>query len=528
MINAEAVRQRLVRARRALHTWRDTAQAAWKRASDASREGLGHEVDILFLGADGNRSLALAYVKELDEQLGDVRNAHARLRQQHARTYGERFARYQEVAERRQWSEQPQPNASGANPTDAPPTASPTLPGVPLAGGSGPQGSSAAGNPTPGAGPEAALGLDEKEYQVTAGLVRRVSMLKRQRPQPAQLIAASAMAAPALWLIVLALLDPSGVVSLPLALTLAAAITLLTGGISLGYTMLADLWIKRAEKDMLGFLRLCFVYRCERYEDQLRVSVLGPVTAETQKMRARLEDDQFLADIAQSLSASAHQTEASLLDSSSFYRDVLMGNGRRLDRGQSQNLQWINNEVAKRRREDPVEPWHRDPSLMGERLCEFLLSDLGVESVLLLDGDVLLRQIRAFAYEINARYIVDTSRAPTMPNQKPAIGRLDTDALHRNDVWQRAMNRADQLSGAIGTPKPLFYVAASADNMGIVPQGIFPGFTHFSRTDSNEWIAVGNIWFGAGIGTLSQTPPPSANNGHTPDLSGPVIPDWAE
>lgn len=499
VINAETLRSQEALAWGKLATWRGRAAKAWQAAGVALRQGLGHTVDQLWLGPQGHVDLAYAYVRELENQLHAIRQENAALRAQHQRFFDEDRDRYRRLGEDERWGQPaPEPDAdppATSQPLFAPQISQP-LPGTPAL----PYFSAQAAPPVAPVAP-ANQRLPAADQQIVANLAARAKWMRQHQPSPGQLVAATAMAAPPLTLLTLSLFR-GGFSNPHLALLVFLAVTATIGLAAALYRDWTRRRIYNAEQDALNFLKLCFIYRCECYEDQLRVALLGPLLRVAEHMVERLEHvELWLQRLIANHQRHAAAVETELFTGPSFYQDVLIGNGLPLGKPRygDKRLAYVDGELVKERVGHPAEPWHRDDEDLAAQLVEYLLHqqreqepDPLAESILGLPEEALAARVVTFAYQVNAPYFRERLIA------------IEEALRADREVFRESFTKTQPMYHALAVPVQQPFVAGrAADRLGLHPQDIPPD-TRQLDTWSEQWLLAARF---VHSGTMPLQPP---------------------
>ena len=160
--------------------------------------------------------------------------------------------------------------------------------------------------------------------------------------------------------------------------------------------------VEEAKKDLLDFYRGSYAHRCERYEDQLRLRVTGPLRRQIHRMSVRLNDiHNFMQELRRQLQERAQNVEQALYNSPSASRNIFVANGERIQRERN-NPHDFAMQLTSWRMSRPVEAWHQEDRSMQEQLVTLFLQHH--ESLLEIDNETAFEQVYAFAKTITQAY----------------------------------------------------------------------------------------------------------------------------
>ena len=348
---------------------------------------------------------------------------------------------------------------------------------------------------------------------IIQNLGARVAWERANVPTWGQLIVAGAMGAPVLALLALALLPPDQQFQPePVALVMGAVL----GVVALACWLMR--WralqkARRAEEDLLSAYRIYYAYRCEQWEDQLRIAVIQPVARLTRRARERLDEiEQFIRSLAADMRAAADETERDLFIGPSGLRDVFIANGQELSR-HGYTLADLDRDVQRRRQGEPLEPWHRaDDQALARLRSSFAQAPGGIIS---LSEREIESRIRAFTRGV---------MTPYLSGDMVSIGAaLKTQGERGLRLWQKALQNATVLYRPYNDAPELLYVAGRDEVRATVPSSALPSSATMIRTSNPEWLLIARFWTG-GAGTRWSTV--GAEEQKLADRL-PDVPEWA-
>lgn len=268
-------------------------------------------------------------------------------------------------------------------------------------------------------------GLTAEEAEIAQRLGERVTRREAQVPSPAAqvLIALPFLIA---VLITLPLIYPISILANIIASMSTA--TFLAHGL---FHYQRQQAVRVARSDLLGFHRLAYIHRCELREDELRTKLLQELQGSVHDLRERLHDlAPFLVTLRDQFNEQAERLQQELYNSPAGSRDVLVVNGELLQRGSSNTLEEIVEQVNKMRTLAPVQPWHQTLPAIQQHFLRALTAT--GQSLPTSNQDDLRRQLIAFAREIVQPYC-----SGEMTELGPALA--------KDDAWREAFTQARRL-----------------------------------------------------------------------------------
>ncbi|GHO81415.1 hypothetical protein KSD_91860 [Ktedonobacter sp. SOSP1-85] len=288
-----------------------------------------------------------------------------------------------------------------------------------------PQATPAALEEPPQADKQPSSGLTTEETEIAQRLGERLTRREARVPSPA---AQALIALPFLIavLITLPLLYPISILANIIAGVSTA--TFLAHGL---FHYQRQQAVRVARSDLLDFHRLAYVHRCELREDELRTKLIQELQDRVHDLRKRLHDlAPCFVTLRDQFSEQAERLQQELYNSPAGSRDVLVVNGELLQRGSSNTLEEIVEQVNKMRTLAPVQSWHQTLPAIQQHFLRTLTAT--GQSLPTSNQDNLRRQLIAFAREIIQPYC-----SGEMTELGPA--------LTKDDAWREAFTQARKL-----------------------------------------------------------------------------------
>jgi hypothetical protein len=503
-------RRRQVQAQQALQSWRAVAEAAWLEARRSLEQRINGKIDAIWLEDQPGVNAAVVYAGQFDMLLGQLRDHFTEWRIRHRRTYEDALLQLQQrgegpwvippgapalVTQQQAGTMQATPSAANVPPLAAAAIAPPALNAPPANAqqAGAPPGLNAPPTPVTSPSPPGQATspagqmqrVPNREQQIINNLAARLPWLRARLPTTAHILAAAAMATPALALLALCLL-PSLWLAAPLLTGIVAATSAavcMAGGWLYRQWRLRE--VHQAEEDLLRVYRLYFAYQCEWWEDQLRIIVLSPLIGRVRRIRARLENfASYLQSIADELRHVAERTEQELFDSPAAYRDVFIANRQILSR-HGYRLAEFNQELARQRRKRPREIWHRAQVSVLEHLRAFF-AERGI-SMIAISQDELIERLREFCRMMVAPYLqgelVEIVAALEAEHGKQIIAK----ALEKSSVLYRPYQNIQELT---------YYICARDEQREAIPGKSIPDNATMIRSADREWMLLACFWTG--------------------------------
>ena len=189
--------------------------------------------------------------------------------------------------------------------------------------------------------------------------------------------------------------------------------------------------MQAARSDLLTFYRLLYIHHCEMREDELRADLLQKLKGSVRDLCTRLHAlAPYFGTLRDQLAEQAERLQQELFSSPACSRDVLVVNGELLQRGESNALEEIVEQVNKMRTLAPVQPWHQTLPTIQQHFLRTLTAT--GQSLPTNTQDDLLLQLIAFTQEIVQSYCSGEMTEISL-------------ALVKNDAWREAFAQARNL-----------------------------------------------------------------------------------
>ncbi len=455
--------------------WQQTAERAWNAVAQDVQQRAAETINGLSLGDAGSIMLAQKYLEAFEIALQDLRNELSNWRVEHKKRFDAELARLAQEANG--------PWSAGANSAAAlgvVPPATPTAAGntgsMPALSGSQAAGALSAPPGSPPGQPASNARLPDSVQDVVRNLGARFDSVSL--PTPTNLIGVALMAIPPLALLAATLISSPAPVP-PLEWALCGA-----GGFALAaligwfYRLSCERTYHDAKLALLRAYQIYFAYRCEQWEDQLRVGVLGPLIRMIQRNREFLEHlQEFILTRAEALRRAAAETERELFEGPSSARDALIALGKELSL-QAGGLGEVDAFIRRLRESASREDFHKSSNILEafhRRLAERHRSIMDLTETEIEEG------ARAFSREVIAPYLTGdlVSVHTVLTNQN----------WHTEQLWTKAQHMSQRFLHRLPGQQQLPYLSGRQEDL----QGRLPPLaanTTITATGSEEWVIL--------------------------------------
>jgi hypothetical protein len=482
------------KAARGLTRWQQAVEPRWLAYRAEVEAQVAHDVNELVLRGPVGVTQAHAFVKELNRLL--LAEKQSAVRQEDLRK-GRRLAFLDDMDERAtgEWEYELQP-ADPAEPQASRPN-------------------SALDDADSG---EHDVPLDpDDERRRTVGILARLSaryrFLKRRVPPVGALVGAGLAAVPPAFFLAQTLLPPawlSGRLVLPLLTLALVAFVALSGW---GYRYYRRRQVDEAASDLRRVYRATLSYRCEEFEQGLRLTLLEGVQWHVGRILGRLADwERFVLEIAAQLEEDADRIEYQLFDGPVGRRDVLIANRQRL-RPYGYNLHGFEEHVSQRRTRAPLADydWHATPAGILTRLREHL------GGVNLIDSTpaAIARPLRAYCLTVVQPYLTGD-----LVNLGAALDALPED--QSRSLFDTLLERSVILYHPSDRPRPAgAFIAARDEYRVLIMRKAQATGAVMVRIEDDEWLATLRLLPGGAVPSFWE-----AGASQPLGLPVPKAPDW--
>jgi hypothetical protein len=430
--------------------WESKARQAWEAASNRIEEEIKDTIDDLWAREYNGLGMARIYVVELDNRLSQLADEIAQWGQRHDIAYQDAYIHFKRLTEERDnWEFDD------------------------IKGG----GTSVITNSAP-----STLGsqcLPAHEEEIAYNLKQRAEWKQHLLPSLSVLIAISFLAwTMAVLMLGLFHLPPGILISLGLSLVAFIAV----GGLMLRYQYQQQ--VTAAQQDILNFYRCYYIYRCEKFEDAQRDSLMMIMRSRVISMRKRFEDmSTFLSNIRSEALKDAEQISDQLFNGPAGIHDIFIANGERLQRHGKYTLNDVAKQVTRLRTTNPLEEWHRT----SEKIKNELIRIFRTASVSLIDmtSEDAQKYINDFTRKIVDHYIIGSLVSISAALDKP-------------EIWREVFDRVGKplYSARVGICEPrLRFVCGCSQDLRKSLQYI-PSDAITVETKSPEWLLVAAFFRG--------------------------------